>query len=203
LGKPIDVPRHFGFITTWKLVGPFENTGEKGFPVAYPPEQSLDYNAKYAGKTAKVRWFDHETADEYGEVDVNKAVGPFKGAIVYAAAEFTSDKAQMVEFRLGCETAWKLWLNGALLFSRTEQHFGSSVDQYRVQAELRPGMNVILLKLAQNEQKEPWAQGWSFQMRVCDSTGGAVLSTTRPPSKATFGKPEKAAGGDQKPKGAK
>ena len=69
--------------------------------------------------------------------------------------------------------------------------------------ELRPGKNVILLKLAQNEQKEPWAQGWAFQLRVCDSTGGAVLSTTRPPSKATFGKPEKPASGDQKSKGGK
>ena len=40
LGENIDLPRHFGFITQWKLIGPFDNTNKGGFDVAYPPKQS-------------------------------------------------------------------------------------------------------------------------------------------------------------------
>jgi hypothetical protein len=49
------------------------------------------------------------------------------------------------------------------------------IDQYRAQAKLQPGTNRLLLKICQNEQTEDWAQRWSFQLRVCDSTGTAVL----------------------------
>jgi hypothetical protein len=36
------------------------------------------------------------------------------------------------------------------------------------------------VKLCQNEQKEKWTVEWEFQLRVCDSTGTAILSTDRP-----------------------
>ena len=40
--------------------------------------------------------------------------------------------------------------------------------------ELRKGRNEVLLKVCQNEQKDDWAQTWSFQARLCDALGGAV-----------------------------
>jgi hypothetical protein len=49
------------------------------------------------------------------------------------------------------------------------------MDQFIVRGELKPGKNVILLKVCQNEQKEDWAQVWQFQLRVCDSIGKAIL----------------------------
>ena len=45
---------------------------------------------------------------------------------------------------------------------------------------LQKGLNSILLKLCQNEQKQDWTVQWEFQLRVCDSTGTAVLATNRP-----------------------
>jgi hypothetical protein len=39
---------------------------------------------------------------------------------------------------------------------------------------LKVGRNEILVKVCQNEQKEDWAQLWSFQLRVCDNLGGAI-----------------------------
>jgi hypothetical protein len=32
----------------------------------------------------------------------------------------------------------------------------------------------VLIKLCQNEQTDDWAQSWSFQLRVCDLTGGGL-----------------------------
>jgi hypothetical protein len=180
LGQAVDLPRHFGFIQDWSLIGPFDNTGKAGFNVVFPPENNDDLTAEFKGKDQKVRWTKTFTTDNYGIVDLAKVQAPHKGAITYARAEFMSDKARDVDFRLGTPNSWKLWVNSELAFSREEYHRGMALDQYRVRGRLKAGKNVILLKVCQNEQTEEWAQRWQFQLRVCDATGTAILSTTRP-----------------------
>ena len=57
------------------------------------------------------------------------------------------------------------------------------VDQYVEPVVLERGKNVILIKVAQNEQTEDWAQDWAFQLRVCDPVGTAiapVAASTKP-----------------------
>ena len=58
------------------------------------------------------------------------------------------------------------------------------MDQYRGTGRLKKGVNQILVKVAQNEQDEQWAQDWEFQLRVCDELGTGLLSTDRPAFKA-------------------
>src|SRR5262249_37306149 len=43
LGETVDLQKHFGFLATWKLIGPFENHDLIGFAAVYPPEEKLDY----------------------------------------------------------------------------------------------------------------------------------------------------------------
>ncbi len=180
LGEKVDLQAHYGFLTSWKLIGPFDNAGEKGFNIINPPETAVELAAQYAGKQgADVAWIDHVTADDFGMVDLNKALGKAMGATAYAFAEFQSDKEQTVDFRLGCICACKLWVNGELVDQREVYHSGTSLDQYVSQARLKPGKNSVLLKVLQNEQTESWAQDWSFQLRVCDATGTAILSTAK------------------------
>jgi hypothetical protein len=174
LGQTVDLQQHFGFLATWRLIGPFDNTDTKGFDVAYPPEAGVDFSAKYAGKLGEVEWQPYQTENEYGIVDLAKALAPHKGAVTYAASEYVSDKDQAVDIRLGTPNAWKLWVNGKLLFARDEYHRNMQLDQYRVQARLQRGRNVILLKVCQNEQPEDWAQRWQYQVRVCDAAGAAI-----------------------------
>lgn len=180
LGRPVDVPRHFGFVQQWKLIGPFDNTDMKAFDVAYPPEDKLDFTAEYQGKSGPVAWRDHVTHDNYGVVDLNKAIAKHMGAVAYATTEFVSDEEQTLDLRLSSICAVKLWLNGELLTAREVYHANTEIDQYNVTARLKPGKNVIVIKCLQNEQKEEWAQDWSFQLRLCDSAGTAILSADRP-----------------------
>ncbi len=180
LGETVDLPSHFGFLIRWKLVGPFDNKGTSGFDVAYGPELNPDPTATYQGQTEQVRWIDHTTEDSHGNVDLNKAMARHKGAIAYAYAEFFSDREREAEFRLGCTNGNKMWVNGQLLTANHVYHTGSYMDQYIGKASLRRGKNVILLKIAQNEQTEDWAQQWQFQFRVCDQFGTAILSEDRP-----------------------
>lgn len=179
LGGTVDLPLHYGFLQTWRIVGPFDNVADKGWDLAYPPEEKIDFRASYAGQKGEVRWIETTTSDEYGMVDLNKVLANHKGAIAYAAAEFVSDKDQEVDLRLGCINANKIWLNGELLTANHVYHANTSLDQYLARGQLKKGRNVILLKIAQNEQTEPWAQDWKFQLRVCDSIGTAILSQDR------------------------
>lgn len=174
LGETVDLQKHFGFLTEWYLIGPFDNVALKGFDVAYPPEKELDLKAKYVGKMGDVEWQKSTTEDEYGTLDIAKKTAPHKGAVTYATTTFVADKPREIEIRLGTPNAWKLWVNGDLIFARDEYHRGTFLDQYKVQAKLKPGPNVLLLKVCQNEQTEEWAQAWTFQLRVCDRSGTAI-----------------------------
>jgi hypothetical protein len=186
LGAPVDLTAHFGFITRWLLIGPFDNTGSAGFARVFPPEQGVDPAATLPGKKSlPLRWIEHRTSDPYGMVDLNKAIGKHMGAIGYAFAVVTSPQERPIEIRAGSNNAVKLFLNGKQIFFRDEYHHGLRMDQHVGFGSLRAGRNEILIKVCQNEQKDDWAQLWSFQLRVCDALGGAVplsLVTAAAPS---------------------
>lgn len=182
LGVQVDLQRHFGFLTQWKAIGPFDNRELKGFDAVYAPEkelnpeQELNLNATYDGQLGKVSWQEVSTDDQYGTIDIAKSIENYKGSVMYLTTEFVSPRDQALEIRLGTPNAWKLWVNGELQFAREEYHRGTSLDQYRVAVPFRKGRNVILLKLLQNEQTQDWAQRYQVQLRVCNATGGGVNS---------------------------
>ena len=180
LKEPVDLPTHMGYVLTWKLIGPFDNVDDKGWDVAYPPEQSIDLGATYDGQKGPVKWIDHTSTDDYGVVDLNKALNKHMGAVAYAYAEFIADRDRPAELRLGSANANKTWLNGQFLTANHVYHAGNSIDQYTAHGQLKRGKNIILVKICQNEQKDAWAQDWKFQLRVCDTIGTAILSQDRP-----------------------
>ena len=180
LKEKVDLSRHFGFLTNWQVIGPFHNSERKGFAEVFPPEKEVDLKASYQGKESEVTWQALSTEDPYGKVDFNKPYGKLKEVTGYAYHEFDAGEARPAELRLGCKNAWKIWLNGKLVFERDEYHRGQRIDQYIMPVELRKGSNTILLKLCQNEQKQDWTVQWEFQLRVCDATGTAILATNRP-----------------------
>jgi len=182
LGVEVDLAAHYGFIRNWALAAPFDSTEGKGYAQLYPPEVAVDLDAIYPGKKEeKVRWKAQTTTDPYGLVDLNKVIGKVKGAAAYAYAEIESPEEQPVELRAGCITALKIFLNGKQVFAREEYHHGIDVDQHVGRGSLKKGRNEILVKICQNEQTEPWAQEWRFQLRVCDALGGAVPMTVVAP----------------------
>ncbi len=174
LDQPVDLVHHFGLLTEWRVIGPFDNTDMKGFDVAYPPEKELDFDAEYEAKTEPVKWEKLASERKDGAFDLAELTAPHKGAISYAYTEFTSAENQEVEFRLATANAWKLWVNGKLVFAREEYHRGMQFDQYIVRGEIKKGKNTFLMKVCQNEQEQDWAQRWAFQFRIVDDSGRAV-----------------------------
>ncbi len=184
LGASVDLVDHFGLVTEWKVIGPFDNRGGIGFAAVYPPEEELNFDAEYEGQLGPVSWEpvqaptppDVYDVGKVGRVDLAELTAPHKGAVTYTATGFVAAEAGPVEFRIGTPNAWKLWVNGKEVFGQEEYHRGMFFDQYSVQAELQEGENTILLKVCQNEQTEDWAQDWAFQLRICDLTGRGLNS---------------------------
>jgi hypothetical protein len=191
-GGKADFVRQFGIVTHWWVVGPFDGPTASGFTTAYEPETKVDLAAAAKGKGGTdVRWkpfavdIDPKSydLDQAGEVDLNKAIGKHKDAVAYAYTVVEADGELPVEIRYGCINASKLFLNGKLVFAREEYHHGENFDQYVARVTLKPGKNDLLLKVCQNDQKEPFAQVWQFKLRICDATGGTVPVKIVPPAK--------------------
>ena len=171
--KP-DLTKHFGCIQKWHLIAPFDNSDKSGFDRVYPPEKQIDLNAEFEGKSDAVQWTEHTSADQFGVVDLNKVIGKHMGAVAYGLTNVESAKERPVRIHAGSTNAIKVWLNGKLIYTRDEYHHGMSMDQYQATGTLKAGRNTILIKVCQNEQTEEWAQNWTFQLRVCDLTGGGL-----------------------------
>jgi hypothetical protein len=184
LGEKPDLKKRLGLLSDWWLIGPFDHRGGIGFEAVYPPETEIELQKKYTGHVGEVSWSKKESDQRHATLDLNKLIGRHKGAVAYAYREFEIDRPQSVELRLGTPNGWKLWVNGELVFAHEEYHLMSLMDQYRAHARLNAGKNTLLLKICQNEQSEDWAQEWNFQIRVCDSSGKAVVPSTSDETKS-------------------
>lgn len=175
MGSEPNLGTHFGVIKNWMIVGPFDSTKGTGFDKAYPPEAGVDLKATYKGKDDKeVSWKPVLSDDTYGLVNFNKAIAKHMDVAAYAYTIIESESDLPVELRFGSYCAVKVFLNGKQLYAREEYHHGERFDQYLATATLKKGKNELLIKVCQNNQKEPWAQNWQFMFRVCDATGGAA-----------------------------
>jgi hypothetical protein len=191
-GGKADLVAQFGIVTNWVLAGPFDGPNATGYKTPYPPETKVVLAATYKGKgDVEVKWKPYTVPvdpkdydlDKVGEVDLTKAVGKIKDAVTYAYTVVESDSEQAVEIRYGCINASKVFLNGQQVFAREEYHHGEAFDQYVAKVTLKPGKNDLLVKVCQNDQKEPYAQVWQFKLRICDATGGPVPVRIVPPAK--------------------
>jgi len=174
-GEKIDLTARFGFLTHWHVVAGFDNTDGKGFQTAYPPERGVDLAAHYAGKGgADCAWKEHVTTQNYGVVDFNKVIGKQKNAVAYGYTAVESQKEQAVELRAASATALKIFLDSREVFARESYHQSFDPDSHIAPVTLKPGRNAILIKVCQNDQTEPFAQNWMFQLRITDALGAPI-----------------------------
>lgn len=177
MGQDVSVQDHFGFIANWHIIGPFDNREKKGFAVSYAPETNVDLDAEYDGQLGRITWDPISTDDDYGLVNIAETIHNHRGSCMYAFTAFASDSERVVDVRLGTPNAWKLWINGELVFQREEYHRGTRMDQYRVAAPFTAGTNTILLKVCQDERTQDWARKYQYQVRICSAAGAGILSS--------------------------
>ena len=177
-GEPVDVAKVLGFVRRWRVSEAFDNAKGVGFAKAYPPEAALPASTDRGG------WKAVESADKHGAIDLNAAIATKKGVLAYAVADVVMPRGGPAEVRIGSPCAVAVWVNGKPVMAQEIYHASEAIDQYVATAEFREGTNTVMVKCCQNEQTEPWAVDWKFQLRVCDSLGSPLatqLATEKAP----------------------
>lgn len=135
---------------TWYAAGPFDNTEKVGFDKAYPPEKGVDLKATFVGKGAgKFGWAEFK-GFRLGTVLDLKPLCPThtSDAVVYLYHEFESKQAVKLPLSLGSDDTLSVFFNGKRVYHEPHER-GAAPDQDRVELDVTPGTNRLLLKIGQ------------------------------------------------------
>jgi hypothetical protein len=182
VGHKADLTRHFGFLTDWFVVGPFNAHGKQGFQSVYPPEQQVDLAAEYPGKDGAVRWKRYGVREapaaapaRIALVNLLEPLGRSDDAVAFAYTAFTLPAAREVEFRGAADDNFTVWVNGQRAFGFEEYRNGIRLDRHRFRARLPAGVNRVLVKICQAPadptSNEP---NWEFILRLVDIQGNGI-----------------------------
>jgi hypothetical protein len=184
LGIHASVAQHLGFLTDWYVIGPFDGFGQKGFHTTYPPEKAVDLAAVLDGKGGKVRWKHLQVKEPppnmptrfVALVDLRskEALGDADDAVAFAWTAIRVPAERAVEFRGAADDNFTVWVNGQRVFGFEEYRNGVRHDRHRFPAQLKAGVNTVLVKVCQTPAPNP-EPNWEFFLRIVDETGKGIL----------------------------
>ena len=141
----------------WQVIGPFypdqKATPAQVLDTAYSVEENailgdtnpnLDYLTP-AG--VKLDFRKTATAGSDGFVNLLTVLEPEAEAVAYAVREVESDTARIARLRLGVDYFAKVWVNGELVYRLDTGHSSPKPNRHQINVNLRPGINVITLKI--------------------------------------------------------
>jgi hypothetical protein len=152
---PADAKRTPLRLGDWKVIGPFDNSGGKGFDAVYPPEKEIDLAKKYPGKNGEqAGWKDGKFTD--GQINSLLLFKPENNthAAAYVYREIESDVARDLPVSLGSDDTLTVWLNGQKIHAENTAR-AAAPDQAQLVLKLKAGKNQLLMKICQGEAE--WA----------------------------------------------
>lgn len=188
------IARTQGYLENWMVLGTFLNDiSNAGFNKSFPPEDGIDFDAKY---TAKYVWTlegnrrDKERAIEreiqWNEAKVDQADGklilppnlppPASLAVAFAVADFYSATARRVTLSVDGDDAFRVWLNGKKVCEAVgdlKPREASAVERETAELELQAGANRLVIKTSNIGHE------WWLRVRITDSAGRPVKVSTR------------------------
>ena len=148
----------------WLVIGPYDNTDNKGLAVSYPPENEINLSATYQGKTGEVKWQKGQYRFTNGGLDFTRIFTPIEWVVAYALIDLISPDDRKVQLRIGSDDGVKVWLNGQVVWTNQVPR-GLQLDQDIVPVELKKGNNRLLFKVDQETAE------WGLIIRVTDENG--------------------------------
>ena len=118
-----------GAITTWRVIGPFNNISASGHDRRFPPEREDDPDAVYEGLNGgETFWFTPQRFRHDRWIDFARLFPTVRG-VFYALTYVHSPTQQRVQLRLGTSGAFKLFLNDKVV-SETIDENNNDLDTY-------------------------------------------------------------------------
>lgn len=183
LGSSVSVYEHLGALSDWYVIGPFDAMNLKGFKAVYPPEQTIDLQAEYAGKNGKKLKWKRFTIPEPpptagGHIALLRFPEPLGDAIDavgYAYTVIDMPETREVEFRGSADDNLTVFVNGTRVFGFEEYSNGVRLDRHRFKVNLKAGLNTILVKVCQGIPEAGSSDAnWEFFLRIVDDTAKGV-----------------------------
>jgi tetratricopeptide (TPR) repeat protein/transglutaminase-like putative cysteine protease len=157
--------RRLGFVQAWRIAGPFDDEGKRGFDAVYPPEHGIDLAASMPGKVREVSWRELPAeAVVDGFVHLGAALRPSREVVGYALAVVEAPRDERVRLWFGGSGAAKVLVNGAVAVADPGYH-PARLDQRAADVTLRKGANRILVKLCHQSGR------FGFYLRLADARG--------------------------------
>ncbi len=171
LQRHVNHLRRLGFVTQWRVVGPFDDEGKRGFETVHPPERALELEASYPGKGGDAVWREVATeVVEAGFVHLGAALPREQEVCAHAVALVDFRHDQRVGLWFGASGAARVLVNGAVAIEDPGYH-PARPDQRGAEVSLRRGVNRLQVKLCGQDGR------MGIYLRLVDGRGGALAFT--------------------------
>ncbi|HEX2679157.1 MAG TPA: DUF3857 domain-containing protein, partial [Polyangiales bacterium] len=178
LGEPEALGQAFsdlGYVTRFRVIGPFDNEGKAGFDTETPPEQKRmeapDPLAHYPGRERPVAWRELPDIARSGFVPFGAVLRPYESVCALAETFVKSDKARPLSLWAGAGGAIKVYWNGEVAL-RDAAYRHPSPDRSVAMVGAHAGWNRLLVKVCTTNT------AWGFQLRIGDEHGGVAQGLT-------------------------
>jgi len=153
------------YLTNWQVSGPYRQSGKDYaalFDIVFPPETQAGERVKWLALPVSA------DPNRPGVMDLLKALGG-EECVAYARTWLRSDQDEPAVLELGSDDGVKVWLNNKQVYAlNVARPLQPGSD--KVNLQLHPGWNLLLLKITQNNQ------GWEFCARLRKPDGSHFAS---------------------------
>ncbi|MFT5359497.1 MAG: Flp pilus assembly protein TadD, partial [Polyangiales bacterium] len=166
-----------GFLTSFRMIGGFDDEGKQGFAREYPPEANRNApiasdDVSFPGKVRPIHWRDYPSdLGRFGFVDFDATLRPYENACAYAETFVHVDRARPMSLWAGVGGAYKIWVNGEEVMS-DDVYRMPSIERSAAVFPARAGHNRILVKVCVQDRR------WGFYLRLGEADGSPPQSAT-------------------------
>jgi tetratricopeptide (TPR) repeat protein len=168
LDKGLDA---LGYLSTWRVIGPFDNEGKSGLDTDTPPETDRmlapDLQASYPGRERPVSWRTYPESERRGYVSFGALLRPRENVCALAETFVYADRARPLALFFGSAGANKVYWNGQQVL-RDPAYRMPSPDRSVVMVGARAGANRLLVKVCAT------TSSWGFHARLGEPDGAVA-----------------------------
>jgi hypothetical protein len=163
-------PDRLGYVTHWKLLGPFDNTSHDADQRRDPcePVTSAEGQAQVA-TGAKADWWDYDSPSGFLNLEqaLARKKGPWTLSYAFAATTFEAPKAGPARLLMDSFFPFRVYLNGEEVHYRPGLN-ADCPDRLAVPVHLRQGANLVVVKLSQTQITTD-AFPWGLYLRLAQA----------------------------------
>ncbi len=143
-----------GFISRWKVLGPFDNDGGTGFGVDRPlleiASGPIDTSLEYDGVDGPIHWRSApQEISSFGHTYLDPMVEG-KSVCVIASTTVVSDRAHRSALLIGTSGAFRAYWNGTKAIA-DDKYRGSDPDRFLAPIKVKRGENRLVVKVCSDE----------------------------------------------------